>query len=434
MKRILIVDDNPDILDALDLLLSLQDYQVLQASTVKEAVLACSRQQVDLMIQDMNFSEGTTLGEEGKKLFYDIRQNNPDLPVILITAWGSIETAIELVKAGAKDYLPKPWNDTKLLEIIASHVNLSGKQNSGKPNRGDQQSRSSKMSIIYQSLEMASLIDMAGKVAQSDISALITGPNGSGKEKLADYIHQNSSRSNRPFIKVNMGAIPHELMEAELFGSQKGAFTGSDSERIGRFEAADGGTLFLDEIGNMSLAGQMKLLRVLQSGEFERLGSSVTIKVDVRVISATNTELSVAIRQGQFREDLYYRLNMVELKLLALCKRKADILPLARHFIGFDHTLSKDAEQFLVNHHWPGNVRELENACKRAMIFSSNGIINSTDLSNMDQQHKFCEKTHLQQVLEKHQWNISHAASELGLSRQTLYRRIEKYRLRPNEL
>lgn len=427
MKTILIVDDNPDILDALDLLLSLHDYQVSQASTIKEAVLAASRQQIDLIIQDMNFSDGTTSGEEGKKLFYTLSGAHPNIPIIIITAWGSIETAIELVKAGAGDYLPKPWNDKKLLETIANHISNSS------PKCQQVADQSPQPNFIYHSLEMASLVEMAGKVALSDISALITGPNGAGKEKLADYIHAQSARASAPFVKINMGAIPQDLMEAELFGAEKGAFTGADSIRQGRFETADGGTVFLDEIGNLSLLGQMKLLRVLQTGEFERLGSSQTIQVDVRVVSATNADLLSAIRQGQFREDLYYRLNMVELKLLPLAKRKADILPLARHFIGDNHELSRDAEQYLQSHNWPGNVRELENACKRALVFASSQVITSTDLSAQSQQTQYDEQTHLRQVLEKHQWTIAHAATELGMSRQTLYRRIEKYNLMQDE-
>ncbi|NQZ11988.1 MAG: sigma-54-dependent Fis family transcriptional regulator, partial [Algicola sp.] len=236
MKTILIVDDNPDILDALDLLLSLHDYQVSLASTVKEAVLAASRQRIDLIIQDMNFSDGTTSGEEGKKLFYALSEAHPDIPIIIITAWGSIETAIELVKAGAEDYLPKPWNDKKLLETIGNHINDSAQQS---PQKAEPKAQPN---FIYHSLEMASLVEMAAKVAQSDISALITGPNGAGKEKLADYIHAQSARASGPFVKINMGAIPQDLMEAELFGVEKGAFTGADSVRQGRFETADGGT------------------------------------------------------------------------------------------------------------------------------------------------------------------------------------------------
>ncbi|MCF2857672.1 sigma-54 dependent transcriptional regulator [Pseudoalteromonas sp. SMS1] len=420
MNTILIVDDNPDILDALDLLLSIHNYKVISASTVKEALLSVSRQKIDLVIQDMNFSEGTTSGEEGKQLFYALKELNPTLPIIIITAWSQLETAITLIKSGAADYLPKPWDDRKLLETISEHISVAVKP-------------AQTSALIYQSKEMAELIFTTTKVAAAEINVLITGPNGSGKEKLADYIHQKSARLDAPFIKVNMGAIPQELMEAELFGAEKGAFTGANQARMGRFEAADGGTLFLDEIGNLSLSGQMKLLRVLQTGEFERLGSNVTQKVDVRVVSATNANLLIDIKNGQFREDLFYRLNGMELCILPLNKRKGDILALAKHFIGDAHQLTKDAEQFLLQHPWPGNVRELENMCKRALIFAHGGVVNTSALSGQEHTPTLSEKEHISAVLEKHDWIIAHAAQELGLSRQTLYRRIEKFNLARGE-
>lgn len=438
MKRILVVDDNPDILDALDLLLSLHDYQVSTANSIKDAVLAANNLRIDLIIQDMNFSQGTTSGDEGKSLFYQLKDIAPNTPVIVITAWSQLETAIELVKAGATDYLPKPWNDTKLLELIAANINIaeleSTKKTSTKPS-----------SFIVESQPMKQLIAMADKVASSDISVFITGANGSGKERVADYIHQHSTRSANPFIKVNMGALASELMEAELFGAEKGAYTGATATRIGRFEAANGGTLFLDEIGNLSLAGQMKLLRVLQTGQFERVGSSNTISVDVRVISATNSDLTQAIADNLFREDLYYRLNVVELHLPPLALRQDDIIPLARHFVSGNHQLSDIAAQLLKQQPWPGNVRELENHCQRAMVLCNEqlllpehfmlveptnskqsalpDVLSSTSLKVED------DKTNLKAVLDKHQWVIARAASELGLSRQALYRRIEKYQL-----
>ncbi|SFC05946.1 sigma-54-dependent transcriptional regulator [Pseudoalteromonas denitrificans] len=424
MKRILVVDDNPDILDALDLLLSLYHFDVLTVSTVKEAIMAVSHQNIDLVIQDMNFSEGTTSGEEGKNLFHSIRAINPNLAVIIITAWSQLETAIELVKAGATDYLPKPWNDEKLLDAI--NANLA-KENP---------ITSAPSSFIFKSAQMQHLVQMAQKIAGSDINVLITGPNGSGKEKLADYIHQCSSRCHNAFIKVNMGALPHDLMEAELFGAEKGAFTGANAERIGRFEAADEGTLFLDEIGNLSLSGQMKLLRVLQTGEFERLGSSKTLKVNVRVISATNSNLIQAIGEQTFREDLYYRLNIVELKLAPLINRKEDIIPLAAHFIGHDNSLSQSAKTYLLNQKWSGNVRELENSCKRALVFASDACITESDFHplshNRDNKMHFAqtEKDKILHTLNKYNWVISRAANELGFSRQALYRRIEKYELK----
>ena len=436
MKRVLVVDDNLDIVDALDLLLSLHDYQVITAHTIKEAIIAANNQSIDLIIQDMNFSQGTTSGDEGKELFNQLKEIAPTTPIIIITAWSQLETAIELVKLGATDYLPKPWNDEKLLKVIAENVNQQPETTIS--NTSGNQSNSTPEFIVA-SQPMKQLIAMADKIATSDISVLITGANGSGKERIADYIHQHSPRCASPFIKVNMGALASELMEAELFGAEKGAYTGATSARVGRFEAADGGTLFLDEIGNLSLAGQMKLLRVLQTGQFERVGSSETISVDVRVISATNSDLKQAITDKLFREDLYYRLNVVELNLPQLSARKDDIIPLAQHFIGASHQLSDDAAQLLTQQPWPGNVRELENQCQRAIVLCSGNILqpehfmlDSSNITVNKANHTSSladDKTLLESILTKHNWVISRAAAELGLSRQALYRRIEKHQL-----
>lgn len=448
MKRILIVDDNPDILDALDLLLSLHHYQVITASTIKEATFIVNNKSVDLIIQDMNFSQGTTSGEEGKHLFYQLKAIAPNTPIIVITAWSQVETAVELVKAGATDYLPKPWNDIKLLEIIKENIDINQAEYSKIANKTTIAKNSMPSPFIVKSEPMKKLVSIADKVANSDISVLITGANGSGKERIADYIHQNSPRKNHPFIKVNMGALASELMEAELFGAVKGAYTGATSKREGRFEVANGGTLFLDEIGNLSLAGQMKLLRVLQTGEFERVGSSETIRVDVRVISATNSNLPTAIAENRFREDLYYRLNVVELNVPPLAMRQDDIVPLAEHFISGSHELSEVAAQLLLKQPWFGNVRELENHCQRAMVLCTGKILMPEHFSFSYQEQclplendrqtrlhtnsllsKSDDVTVLKDVLDKHRWIISRAANELGLSRQALYRRIKKYQL-----
>lgn len=420
MPKILVVDDNPDILDALDLLLHLHGYDVVCAQDVKSALMASQNQAIDLVIQDMNFSLETSSGDEGKSLFYQLRQNHPDLPIVLMTAWTQLETAVELVKAGAIDYLPKPWSDEKLLATIAQHTSQSQSNDSTALGHSP---------MIYRSEAMNTLVQHATRVAKADVNVLITGPNGSGKEKLADYMHQQSNRADAAFIKVNVGALPDQLMEAELFGAEKGAFTGANSQRIGRFEAADNGTLFLDEIGNLSLSGQMKLLRVLQTGEFERLGSNTTLKSNVRVVCATNEDLPRAVRQGKFREDLYFRLNVIELNIPPLCERKDDILPLVRHFIGDDKHLTKDAENALRRHTWPGNVRELQNACARALVFASSSELNAGDFQMQAAQLEDDDRSRVAKALEEHQWVIKKAADALGLSRQSLYRRIEKYNL-----
>lgn len=426
MPRILIVDDNPDIIAALDLLLTIHGYQVVTASNKMEAVLAVSRQHIDLAIQDMNFAYSATSGEEGNSLFHELKRLKPNLPIIVITAWSQLENAVELVKAGAVDYLQKPWDDAKLLATISEHT-----QNVVNPTKSSNHSVSS---LVFKSQIMQTLVDNAEKVAASDINLLITGANGAGKEKLADHVHQHSARQHAPFIKVNMGALPQELMEAELFGAEKGAFTGANAQRQGRFEAADGGTLFLDEIGNLPLAGQMKLLRVLQTGEFERLGSNTTQKVDVRVISATNADLALDVQNGKFREDLYYRLNVVELHLPPLEQRKEDILPLAEYFLGNDHSLSQAAQQALLDYNWPGNVRELENACARAKVFANGQVLEAeTFFDRQVSAQTVSEKERIEKALAANDGVIKHAAEELGMSRQSLYRRIEKYQLDINE-
>lgn len=288
---------------------------------------------------------------------------------------------MELVKEGAADYMGKPWDDDKLLNSVNNLISLHAlsRQNSQLARSEHQRMSAIKdadlCGIVFGSGAMQRCIDLALQIAKSDVSVLITGPNGAGKDKLADILHANSPLKHKPFIKVNIGALPMELLEAELFGAEAGAFTGANKARIGRFEAADGGTLFLDEIGNLPLSGQVKLLRVLQTGEFERLGSHQTRKVKVRVISATNADLAEDIASGRFREDLFYRLNVIELALPPLNQRQDDILPLVNHFIGQDFSLSKPTQQALVSYPWPGNVRELENACKRAVILAASPML-----------------------------------------------------------
>ena len=438
MEKILIVDDNPAVLEALSLLLEIHNFNVVTATTPFEATQIVQYQRIALVIQDMNFTSDTTSGEEGKTLFYALREENPHLPIILITAWTELSTAIELVKAGAADYLPKPWDDHKLLTCITNLIDLGrtkqlvATHNRQQKEREDKYNTANLAGLIFKSTAMERLVTMALQVAKSDISALITGPNGSGKECIATIIQKNSSLINQPFIKVNAGALPQELLEAELFGAEAGAYTGISKQRIGRFEAADGGTLFLDEIGNLPLSGQMKLLRVLQTGEFERLGSTQTRKVTVRVISATNENLLQAITEGRFREDLYYRLNVIELNVPALCERVDDIAPLINHFLPH-RELSIDAEQALNRYQWPGNVRELENACKRVGVIKPNGLLSAEDfdltpsspIKNNDVK-KEPTKFEIEQSIRANQGVIAKVAREFGLSRQALYRRLQK--------
>ena len=301
MKKILIVDDNAAVLEALSLLLEIHGYQVVTASTPKEALQIVNYQAISLVLQDMNFSADTTSGEEGKTLFFALRELNPLLPIILITAWTELEHAVALVKAGAADYIPKPWDDVKLITTVnnlialgeASATHQSVKQQSTLYDSAKQAARS--VGLVYESAAMQRVVDMALQVAKSDVPVLITGPNGSGKEKIAELIQSQSPLRHAAFVKVNAGALPQELIEAELFGAEAGAFTSANKSRIGRFEAANGGTLFLDEIGTLPLSGQVKLLRVLQTGEFEKLGSVKTQHTNVRIISATHKDLHKVI-------------------------------------------------------------------------------------------------------------------------------------------
>ncbi|WP_444945684.1 sigma-54-dependent transcriptional regulator [Microbulbifer sp. VTAC004] len=446
MDKILIIDDNSGIVSALEILLSLHDLQPLCAITPQAGLqLLRENRDISLVIQDMNFTADTTSGEEGRELFFAIREINPDLPIILLTAWTQLEMAVELVRAGAADYLGKPWDDNKLISTIVNLLELGELQ---KRQRASQQQAMNARSelrekfdlrdIIYRSDNMQKLLEMATQVAKSDVPVLITGPNGAGKEKIADIVQANSLLRDGPFIKVNVGALPEELMEAELFGAEPGAYTGAGNKaREGRFEAADGGTLFLDEIGELSASGQVKLLRVLQTGEFQRLGSSQTRKVKVRVISATNSDLPKSITEGNFRQDLYYRLNVIELRLPPLCERPEDIAPLAISFLGENSNpkkLSPQALTAMTRYQWPGNVRELQNVMQRASVLCQEDTIDEAVLALPEQ--PATEKVDvsfepsrelLQQTLASCNGIIAQAARELGMSRQALYRRLEKH-------
>ena len=448
MDKILIVDDTPAVLQALSLLLEIHGYDVVTTISPEQAIQYVNQLRVSLVIQDMNFTGDTTSGEEGRSLFYQMRELDPHLPVILITAWTDLEQAIELVKAGAVDYIAKPWDDQKLLNTIANLVAL-GKANQATEKLKRQQdatantqTAATNIGLIYASSAMQRVVDMAVQVAKSDISVLITGANGSGKEKIAEVIQAHSQIANGPFIKINCGALPADLIEAELFGAEAGAYTGANKKRIGLFEAADGGTLFLDEIGNLPYSGQTKLLRVIQTGEFQRLGSVNTIKTKVRVISATNSNLQDAIAAGEFREDLYYRLNVIELQVPSMAERIDDIMPLVNHFLP-SRELSLSAENELKKHSWQGNVREIENTCKRVAVLKPTGIIEANDFAFSTHQQSSSNATNearspqtmtaeptkedLETAMRELQGVIARVARKFGLSRQALYRRLDKY-------
>jgi DNA-binding NtrC family response regulator len=446
MDTVLVVDDQLAVRTALSMLLDVHGIRVEAVAAPQAALERVRAGGIAVVVQDMNFTRDTTSGDEGVDLFRAIRKAEPSMPVVLVTAWTSLEAAVMLVKEGANDYLQKPWDDTKLVALVATllrirlleaeNLRLARESNEAR----DVLAESFDLcGLIYRSRRMHELVSIAVNVARSNAPVLVTGPNGSGKEKIAEIVQRNSLRRGAPFIRVNAGALPEALMEAELFGAEAGAFTGAARTRIGRFEAADGGTLFLDEIANLSLVGQMKLLRVLQTGEYQRLGSTVTRKADVRVVSATNCDLEEAIAQKTFREDLYFRLNVVELVVPALAERADDVLPLAAELLrqhGSAAPLSFDdaARAALVAHSWPGNVRELQNRIQRALIVARGGVITREALgldaapppSREASDERDLDREALEAAIARADGNVSRAAAELGLSRQALYRRLDR--------
>ena len=437
MPTVLIIDDNAAVCMALDVLFSLHDIASLRAASPTEGLAILASEPVDLVIQDMNFTADTTSGAEGVALFREIRLHHPDLPVILLTAWTHLDAAVDLVKAGAADYLSKPWNDERLLATVSNLIEL-GQANRALGSRLQRERKARRelelnfdlRGLVWQDPATERVLHLACQVAAAFVPVLITGPNGTGKERIAEIIKANSTVADGPFVVLNCGALPSELIEAELFGADAGAYTGASKAREGKFEAADGGTLFLDEIGNLPLAGQMKLLRVLETGRFERLGSNRERQVKVRVISATNADLSAMIRAGTFREDLFYRLNVIELRLPPLSARPADILPLAHSFLGRGKTLHASAEAALTAHAWPGNVRELKNVMARANLLSSGDTIKVADLglpaASLPAPESEPDRDAIAGALARAGGVVAQAANELGLSRQALYRRMER--------
>ena len=444
MRTVLVIDDNPAVAQALTVLFSLHEIRTLSASTPQKGLSTAARERVDLVIADMNFSADTTSGEEGEALFRALRAQAPDLPVILLTAWTHLQSAVQLVKAGAADYIGKPWENDKLLASVENLLEL-GEANRERQRLAEEQRRRRERlaeqfdlcGIVFASDAMERAVGLACRVARSNVSVLITGPNGAGKERIAQIVHANSANRAGPFVAVNCGAIPADLIEAELFGAEAGAYTGATRARAGRFETADGGTLFLDEIGDLPLAGQVKLLRVLETGKYEMLGSSRTRSSQSRIISATNADLPALIREGRFREDLYYRLNVIDIAVPPLAERGADVVPLALHFLGGGLTLSEDAAAALQSHDWPGNVRELRNSIERAKLLARDNVVTAADLNLSTASRSAARDTEqlsrevLEATLREAGGNISRAAQSLGISRQALYRRMERFNLRP---
>ena len=443
--RVLVVEDQPAVAKALEVLLAINDIPCAVAASPGEALELVDREEFGAVVQDMNFGPSDTDGAAGLELFRRLRAIDPDLPVLALTAWASLETAVAMVKEGAADYLAKPWDDAKLIATVRNLVKLRELQLENQRLRQAQARERKRLGrydlrgLVYESPAMHRVVTLAVQVAASDVPVLLTGPNGAGKEMIADLIVANSRRKAEPFIKVNAGALPDELLEAELFGAEPGAYTGAVKRRIGRFEAADRGTLFLDEIGNLSPAGQAKLLRVLQSGTFERLGSSDARTVDVRILAATNVDLPAAMAEGRFREDLFFRLSVIEIRVPPLRERPEDILPLADAFIqrfaaeGPARRLARSTRAALEEHSWPGNVRELMNRLQRALLIGTGPELEPQDLGfgpaaepTAPSDGEADEKRQLEKLLVESGGMVSRVASKLGISRQALYRRMQR--------
>ncbi|MCI0338455.1 MAG: sigma-54 dependent transcriptional regulator [Acidobacteria bacterium] len=452
---ILIIDDDPSVTTSLALLLKQTGHPSQSASSPAEALALVERDNFDLVLQDMNFSRQTS-GQEGIELLQQIKARNPNLPVILITAWGSIGLAVQGIRAGASDFITKPWTHQQIIQAVNTALGLAAanlaRAPSQLPGRDELDARYNFKGLTGRDPKFLRVLELIGRVAATDASVLITGESGTGKELIADAIHRNSHRRGAPFVKVNLGGIPLTLFESEMFGHVKGAFTDARSDRKGRFEMADGGTIFLDEIGDLDAGSQVKLLRVLQDRTYEVVGSSTTRTVDVRVISATNRNLSEMVAAGQFREDLLYRLNLIAIHLPPLRERAGDIPLIANHFLENlakvyrreNLSISEAAMRWLQNQPWPGNVRQLRHLIERTLLMSDKDLLEVRDyeltleMDASDERRETLpqvgsmtidemEKAMIIKAMKHYAGNISKVAEALGLSRAALYRRFEKY-------
>ena len=448
---VLLADDQPDVREALRLLLKSEGIASVGTDGPAGVLEFLRRDDFDCVLIDLNYTRDTTSGEEGLALLQQLRRLAPDLPVVVMTAWGNVPLVVEAMRRGATDFIEKPWDNTRLLGVLRAQIALARSQRrqhrleatnallSEEGNTGD---------FIAESPAMRRVMAMVTRIAPSDANVLVLGENGTGKGVVAQQMHALSARAAQPFIKVNMGGIAETVFESEMFGHVRGAYTDAKSERIGRFELADGGTLFLDEVGNVPPSQQPKLLRVLEDGEFERLGSSRTQHADVRLISATNADLALDVAEGRFRRDLLYRLNTLEIVLPPLRERLEDILPLARASLARSARrygraglrLAPSAERALQTYAWPGNVRELGHLMERAALLAEHDEIVATGLAfgaKAQADDNFARMTLeqaegwlVQRAMERHDGNLQHAADALGVTRQALYRRLEKHGLR----
>ena len=452
---ILIIDDDSAIRTSLGFMLKRAGYEVQSVTGPKEAMAIIREEAPRLILMDMNFSLSTS-GEEGLTLLKQVKLFRPDVPVILMTAWGSINLAVQGMRAGAFDFVTKPWNNVALMQRIETALQLSEPNDNTSStivnNKSKDKEDFDRSFIIGQSKALTDVLKVVQRIAKTNASVLITGESGTGKELIAEAIHRNSQRANKPFVKVNLGGISQSLFESEMFGHKKGAFTDAVADRKGRFELADKGTIFLDEIGELDLSCQVKLLRVLQEQTFEPLGDSKPKKVDIRVVSATNANLPQMVQDKTFREDLFYRINLITIHLPALRERREDIPLLAAHFAkkqceanGLPPVeISQEANDYLASLPFPGNIRELKNLVERTILVSTNNPLQAVDFeqqpraaqpTSLDAEGMTLdeiERTTIEKAYEKYNGNVSQMATALGLSRQALYRRMVKYKLIEN--
>ncbi len=456
MALVLVVDDDASITTSLALLLKQAGHACSTAANPREALVLLERDSFSLVIQDMNFSRQTT-GAEGLALLADIKALRPQLPVVLMTAWGSIGLAVQGVKAGAADFVTKPWTNAQLLQSIETALGLQrARAARALPTRDELDTVFDFSAVVGGDPRLLEVLDVVARVAPTDASVLVTGESGTGKELVAEALHRNSRRRAGPFVKVNLGGVSSTLFESEMFGHVKGAFTDARSDRKGRFEAAAGGTIFLDEIGELEPGSQVKMLRVLQDRTYEPLGSSVTRSVDVRVVSATNRDLQALVARGDFREDLLYRLNLIVLHVPPLRERPGDIPALARHFLasaahGYGRpavSLSPRALRWLQAQPWPGNARQLKQLVERTLLMTDGLVLEAEDFELPGEMAPRAaprdalpppgsmtideiEKGMIVKCLAHYEGNLSRVAEALGLSRPALYRRLEKHGITP---
>ncbi|MFL6529836.1 MAG: sigma-54-dependent transcriptional regulator [Chthoniobacterales bacterium] len=448
MARILIADDQTDVLEALRILLKGEGHQTDAVTSLAGVFQSLEKRDYALLLMDLNYTRDTTSGQEGLEVIPKIQAIDNTLPIVVMTAWATIDLAVEAMKRGARDFIPKPWDNERLLAVVRTQIELSAALRKGrKLEAANQLLRGNAPNIIAESPRMRPVLELVSRVAPSDANVLITGENGTGKGLVARAIHALSNRSSHTMITVNMGGLSEGIFESELFGHVKGAFTDAKTDRAGRFELADESTLFMDEIANIPLNLQAKLLRVIETGEFERVGSSKTLHANVRIVSATNANLHEEVSSGKFRQDVLFRLNTIEVALPPLRERREDIMPLANSFLrahanryrksvtGFE----EKARDVLMQHHWPGNVRELDHVIERAILMAQGPLVKANDLglTSGREDGARLEEMSLEEVeaflikkaLQRFDGNARKAAEALGLSRSAFYRRLQQHGL-----